>query len=52
MKKYVEFTSLFEEFTKEYVVVTFLSILEMAKDNEITLKQDKNFGNILLERVD
>ena len=52
MKKYVEFTSLFEEFTKEYVVVTFLSILEMAKNNEIVLKQDSNFGTILLERVD
>lgn len=52
MKKSVEFTSLFEEFTKEYVVVTFLSILEMAKNNEIVLKQDSNFGTILLERVD
>ncbi len=48
----VEFTSLFEELTKEYVVVTFLSILEMAKNNEIILKQDSNFGTILLERVD
>lgn len=52
MKKSVEFTNLFEEFTKEYVVVTFLSILEMAKNNEIVLKQDSNFGTILLERVD
>lgn len=51
-KKRVEFLSLFEELTKEYVVVTFLSILEMAKNKEITLKQDKNFGTILLERVD
>lgn len=50
--KCVEFTSLFEELTKEYVVVTFLSILEMAKNKEIVLKQDSNFGTILLERVD
>ena len=50
--KSVEFTSLFEEFTKEYVVVTFLSILEMAKNNEIVLKQDSNFDTIILERVD
>lgn len=52
MNKSVEFNSLFEVFTKEYVVVTFLSILEMAKNNEIVLKQDSNFGTILLERVD
>ncbi len=50
--KCVEFTFLFEELTKEYVVVTFLSILEMAKNKEIVLKQDSNFGTILLERVD
>ena len=43
---------MFEEVTKEYVVVTFLGILEMAKNNEIILKQDKNFGSIILERVD
>lgn len=51
-EKTVEFSSLFEYLTRPYIVVTFLSILEMAKDKEITLKQDKNFGNILLERVD
>lgn len=52
VNKCIEFTSLFEELTKEYVVVTFLSVLEMAKNKEITLKQDMNFGTILLERVD
>ena len=51
-EKVVEFSSLFEYLTRPYIIVTFLSILEMAKDREITLKQDKNFGNILLERVD
>ena len=51
-KKRVDFLSLFEELTKEYVVVTFLGILEMAKNKEITLKQDKNFDTIILERVD
>ena len=51
-KKRVDFLSLFEEVTKEYVVVTFLGILEMAKNREIILKQDKNFGSIILERVD
>ena len=52
VQKTVDFLSLFEEITREYVVVTFLGILQMAKDKEITLKQDKNFGTILLERVD
>ena len=46
------FLSLFEEITRPYIVVTFLGILEMAKSGEIILKQDKNFGTILLERVD
>lgn len=48
----IKFSNLFDKKEKDYIIVTFLSILEMAKDNEITLKQDKNFGNILLERVD
>ena len=47
--KRVEFTSLFEEVSKPFVVVTFLSILEMSKNNEINIKQDKNFGNIMIE---
>lgn len=51
-KKKVSFISLFDNLSKPYVVVTFLSILEMAKDSEIVLKQDENFGEIFLERVD
>ncbi len=51
-EKRVEFLSLFEELTRPYIVVTFLGILEMAKNQEIILKQDTNFGTILLERVD
>lgn len=51
-KKRINFVNLFEEFSKSYVVVTFLSILEMAKNKEITLKQDNNFSDIYLERVD
>lgn len=49
-KKKVEFTELFEEFTKEYVVVTFLAILNMSKNDEILLKQDNNFDKILIEK--
>ena len=51
-QKRVKFTSLFDDFSKSYVVVTFLSVLEMAKNREITLKQDNNFSDIYLERVD
>lgn len=50
--KKVEFLSLFEELTKPYIVVTFLGILEMAKNKEIILKQEGNFKTIILERVD
>ena len=51
-KKRVNFIELFDDFSKPYVVVTFLSVLEMAKNKEITLKQDNNFSDIYLERVD
>ena len=51
-KKKVNFIELFDDFSKPYVVVTFLSVLEMAKNGEITLKQDNNFSDIYLERVD
>lgn len=49
IKKKIEFTELFESFTKEYVVVTFLSILNMSKNNEIRLSQKDNFSPILIE---
>ena len=48
-KKSCHFEDLFEELTKPYVVVTFLSILEMAKNREILIKQDNNFGEISIE---
>lgn len=48
-KKKIEFTELFESFSKEYVVVTFLSILNMSKNNEIMLSQKDNFSPILIE---
>ena len=48
-KKKVLFTELFEEKNVSYIVVTFLSILEMAKEKEITIKQDDNFKDITIE---
>ena len=49
-KKRVSFFELFEEKTKEYVVVTFLSILEMCKLGEITITQEDNFNNIFINK--
>ena len=50
-RKNVKFTDLFEEYSKDVVVATFLSILDMCKTQEITLRQDSNFGEIYIERV-
>ena len=49
-KKKVEFTELFENNTKDYVVVTFLAILDMSKNDEILLTQKNNFGKIMIEK--
>lgn len=46
----VNFLDLFEEATKEYVIVTFLSILEMSKNNEIEITQENNFNIIMIEK--
>lgn len=48
-KKKVSFFDLFEIKTREYVVVTFLSILEMAKFGEINIIQEDNFNNIIID---
>lgn len=50
-KKKVSFFSLFESDEKEYIVATFLAILEMAKNGELNIKQKKNFSDITLESV-
>mgnify|MGYP004444791193 FL=1 len=48
-KKRVEFTELFEEYNKSYIAVTFLSVLELVKEHELKISQDKNFDNIFIE---
>ena len=48
-RKKVLFTELFEENNISYIVVTFLSILEMTKEKEITIRQDANFKDITIE---
>ncbi len=45
-KKNVRFEELFEVQTKEEVIISFLSILEMVRKNEIVLNQDNNFNTI------
>ena len=48
-KKKVIFTELFEENNTGFIIVTFLSVLEMTKEKEILIKQDTNFSNITIE---
>lgn len=50
--KKVLFTDLFKEYSKDIVIATFLSILDMCKNKEVILNQEYNFGSIFIERVD
>ncbi len=49
--KRIDFFDLFDIKTKEYVVVTFLAILEMAKKQELRIIQEDNFHNIICESL-
>lgn len=49
IRKKMEFSELFFEYNKSYIVVTFLSVLEMAKEDEIIINQENNFDNIYIE---
>ena len=51
-KKRVSFFELFPVVSKEYIVATFLAILEMAKSRELIIKQEKNFDDIICEVCD
>ncbi len=50
--KRIAFFDLFDIKTKEYVVVTFLAVLELCKKQEIIIIQEDNFDNIICERKD
>ena len=50
-KKKVSFFDLFSIDSKEYIVATFLAILEMCKNKELKIKQDNNFEDIIVESV-
>ncbi len=45
----VLFTSLFDTEEKEQLVVTFLAVLELMKQNEIQVEQTNNFEEIFIE---
>ena len=45
----INFLDLFDDISKPYVIITFLSILDLSKKSEIIITQDKNFGEIFLE---
>ena len=48
-KKKINFNELFDIITKEYVVVTFLSILSMSRKQEIVIEQNNNFNDIIIK---
>mgnify|MGYP003242866448 FL=1 len=48
-KKKVSFFELFPVVNKEYIVATFLAILEMAKNKELMITQKNSFDDIICE---
>ncbi|MDO4963431.1 MAG: segregation/condensation protein A [bacterium] len=48
-KKKIIFNELFDRLEKNYVVITFLSILSMSKNQELIIEQDENFKNIIIK---
>lgn len=48
-KKKVSFFELFPIVSKEYIVATFLAILEMAKSKELSIIQNDTFDDIICE---
>ncbi len=47
-RKKIQFEELFELKSKDYVVVTFLAILDLAKRGRLKIKQDRNLDSITL----
>lgn len=50
-KKRVSFFELFPVASKDYVVATFLAILEMAKSKELIITQNETFDDIICEAI-
>ena len=51
-KKRISFFELFPVVSKDYIVATFLAVLEMAKSRELIIKQDRAFEDIVCEVVE
>ena len=47
-KKGIEFRELLDVISRDYIVVSFLSILDLARKQEIVIKQEDNFESIYL----
>ena len=47
-KNKIEFSLLFDILTKDYIIATFLSILDLAKKEEVLLEQANNFDKIYI----
>lgn len=47
-KKKVEFKELFDNLSRDYIIVTFLALLEMFKLEEINIIQEGNFNSIYI----
>ncbi len=45
------FEEFFDDFAKDYVIATFLALLEMTKKKEVRLKQTSNFDSIEVELI-
>ena len=50
-KEKCEFEELFEENTKEYIIATFLAILEMSKESMLKITQENSFTKIWIWRI-
>ncbi len=46
----IEFLDLFQDNNRDFLIVTFLSVLTMSKNSEIILSQEDNFKPIIIER--
>ncbi len=51
VRKKVRFMELFEDYNKDIIVATFLSLLDLCKNNEVNIDQREIFGDIFIEKV-
>lgn len=47
-KKKIAFEELFDIYSKDYIVVTFLSVLDLTRKQELNLVQERNFSSIMI----